>query len=72
VYFALGNSTLPGFEIVTSYPSMLRVVDSPEADLIEELHGACLDAVLRADDHQTALDSPLEQRRARPADAAPF
>jgi hypothetical protein len=55
---------LAGFEIVTSYPSMVRVVDSPEAGLIEELHGAFVDAVLRPHDHQpVALDAPLEQGR---------
>ena len=30
MYFGLGNSTLAGFEIVTSCPPMLRVVDSLE------------------------------------------
>jgi len=34
VYFGLGNSSFPGFEIVTSYPPMVRVVASPEEELM--------------------------------------
>ncbi len=62
MYFGLVNNTLVGFEIVTSSPPMVRVVDSPnEERLIEKLHLARLDRVLRTDDQQAvALDPSLE------------